>query len=130
FLSEMERRFGPLPYFLHSSLSAFFGLPDLSIRDIFWTGGAPVVANRYLSGAVFLVVDRRRKVPRPALSCPKWAQPLYVLQQRDGGYLCGFCTLQNGTLIFRSCFAGMPKPLRLRNRLDAEIVGKVVGMVR
>ena len=130
FLSEMERRFGELPYFLHNSLSSQFGLKEVSVRDVFWTGGIPEVVDPCLAGAVFLVVDRKRKIPRPALSCPKWAQPIYVLQQRDGSYLCGYCTLQNGTLILRSCFAPMPKLQRLRNRVDAEVVGKVVGIAR
>jgi hypothetical protein len=130
FLGEMERRFGELPYFLHSSLSSLFGLQDISVRDVFWAGGIREAVHPYFTGAVFLVVDRKRKIPRPALSCPKWAQPVYVLQQRDGSYLCGFCTLQNGTLILRSCFAGTPKLQRLRNRVDAEVVGKVVGIAR
>ena len=127
FLSEMERRFGELPYFLHNTLSSLFGLQDISVRDVFWAGGIREAVDPYFTGAVFLVVDRKRKIPRPALSCPKWAQPVYVLQQRDGSYLCGFCTLQNGTLILRSCFAGTPTLQRLRNRVDAEVVGKVVG---
>jgi transcriptional regulator with XRE-family HTH domain len=130
FLSEMQRRFGELPYFLHNSLSCQFGLQEISVRDVFWAGDIGRIAHPYLAGTVFLVVDRKRKVPRPALSCPKWAQPIYVLQQRDGAYLSGFCTLQNGTLILRSCFAGMPKLQRLRNRVDAEVVGQVVGIAR
>jgi hypothetical protein len=130
FLSEMEHRFGELPYFLNDSLSFLFGLQEISVRDVFWAGGIRQAVDPYFAGAVFLVVDRKRKVPRPALSCPKWAQPVYVLQQRDGSYVCGFCTLQNDTLILRSCFADMPKLQRLRNQVDAEVVGKVVGIVR
>jgi len=84
----------------------------------------------YFAGALFLVVDRKQKTPRPSLSSPDWAQPAYVLQRRDGTYLCGFCSLQNGTLILRSSFAGQPKLLRLRHRVDAEVVGRVVGIVR
>jgi len=64
----------------------------------------------YFAGALFLVVDRNRKLP--ALSILSGlAQPAYVLQRRDGTYLCGFCSLQNGTLILRSSFAGQPKLL-------------------
>jgi hypothetical protein len=75
-------------------------------------------------------LDRKRKSPHAALSRPKWAQPVYVVHRRDGSYLSGFCTLENETLILRSCFAGTPKLVRLRNRVDAEVVGKVVGIVR
>jgi len=130
FLGEMKRRFGEVPFFLHNSLSSLFGLQEVSVRDVFWAGGIREALDPYTAGAVFLVVDRKRKIPRPALSRPKWAQPVYLLQQRDGSYLCGFCTLQNGTLILRSCFAGMPKLQRLRNRVDAEVVGRVVGIAR
>ena len=128
FLSEMERRFGELP-FLRNSLSSLFGLPEISVRDLFWVGGATGVVHPYFAGA-FLAVDRKQKIPRPSLSCPKWAQPVFVLQRRDGSHLCGFCSLQNGVLIVRSCLAALPKLLRLRNRVDAEVVGRVVGIVR
>jgi transcriptional regulator with XRE-family HTH domain len=130
FFSEMQRRFGKLPYFLHDSVSALFGLRETSVRDIFWAGGTRCRIHPSLANALFLVVDRKRKIPRPALSRPKWAQPIYVLQLRGGDYLCGFCTLQSGTLALRSCSAGMPKLLRLRNQVDAEVVGRVVGVVR
>jgi transcriptional regulator with XRE-family HTH domain len=130
FFSELERRIGKLPYFVCGSLGTFFGLRNISVRDVFWAGGISRFSHRFLKGALFLVVDRKRKHPRPALSCPKWAQPIYVVQQRGGGYLCGFCTLENGTLIFRSCSLGKPKLLRFRNRVDAEVVGKVIGVAR
>jgi hypothetical protein len=130
FLSEMERRFGQVPYFLRGSLSSLFLLPDISIRDVFWVGGTQEFVHPYLAGATFLVIDRKQKIPRPSLSCPKWAQPVFVLQQRDGTHLCGFCSLQNHWLIFRSCLAGTPKLVRLRHRVEAEVVGKVVGVVR
>jgi hypothetical protein len=75
-------------------------------------------------------VDRKQKTPHPSLSSPVWAQPAYILQLRDGSYLWGFCSLQNRVLVLRSCLAGASKPQRLRNRVDAEVIGKVVGVVR
>jgi hypothetical protein len=77
-----------------------------------------------------LLADRRQKRPRPSLSCPKWAQPLYVLQHRNGSNLIGYCSLQNGLLILRPAVGSLPRLLRLRNRIDAEVVGRVVGIVR
>jgi hypothetical protein len=111
-------------------LSFLFGLQDLCVRDVFWSGGAHGSIHSYSAGALFLVVDRKQKIPRPSLSSPVWAQPAYVLQRRDGGYLWGFCSLQNRTLIVRACIAGSPKLQRLRDRVDAEVIGKVVGVVR
>jgi transcriptional regulator with XRE-family HTH domain len=130
FLAEMERRFKRLPYFLHAALSRLFGLKDVSVRDVFWAGGAHGSIHSYSAGALFLVVDRKQKIPRPSLSSPMWAQPAYVLQRRDGGYLWGFCSLQNRTLIVRACTAGSPKLQRLRDHVDADVIGKVVGIVR
>lgn len=129
-LEEIERRYGPFPYFLHKALPSLFGLPGLSVRDVFWAGGVTQFLHPYLKGAAFLVVDRKRKSPQSALSSPLWAQPLYVLLRRDGTYLCGSCSLQNSTLIIRPSIAGLPKLLRLRNRVDAEIVGQIVAIVR
>ena len=130
FFKRIQRHFGHMPYFLRNSASSLFGLSDLSVRDVFWAGGVQGLRYSYFAGALFLVVDRKQKTPRPSLSSPVWAQPAYVLQRRDGTYLCGFCSLQNGTLILRSSFAGQPKLLRLRHRVDAEVVGRVVGIVR
>jgi hypothetical protein len=130
FLKGIGRRFGELPYFLRHAASSLLGLPDLSVRDLFWAGGVRGATHSYFAGVLFLVVDRKQKSPRPSLSCPAWAQPVYVVQRRDGSHLCGFCTLQDNTLILRPCLARRPKLLRLGNRVDAEVVGRVVGIVR
>jgi hypothetical protein len=130
FFKAIESRFGRIPYFLSGSLAALFGLPGISVRDVFWAGGLRGAKHSNLAGALFLAVDRKQKVPRASLSSPAWQQPLYVLLQRDGTYLCGFCSLQNGLLIFRPCGTGLPKLLRFRNRAEAEVVGRVVGIVR
>lgn len=130
FVTGLRRRFREIPYFLLRAMPAFFGLPDLSVRDIFWSGGVDRFHHPYLKGAVFLVVDRKRKTPRSALACPKWAQPLYVFLRRGGSYVCGSCVRVNGLLVIQPCMAGQPKLLRLRNRADAETVGQIVGIIR
>jgi|SRR5215472_12356825 len=129
FLREMERRFGPLPWFLRSAASSLFRLPGISPRDVFWIGDSSEPKHPSLAGVLFLIVDRRQKRPRASLSCPIWAQPLYVLQRRGGDYLWGFCRQENGILAVYSPVESA-KPMRLRNHMDAEVVGRVVGMVR
>ncbi len=129
FLGEMERRFGPLPYFLRTAGSAIFGLQNVSLRDVFWVGDWQEPKYSCLAGVQFLIVDRRQKRPRASLSSPNWAQPIYVLQRRGGGYLWGFCRLENGTLSLCT-LAQRAKSIRLRNGVDAEVVGRVVGMIR
>jgi len=130
FFRVVGQRIGRVPYFLISSLATLFGLPDFSIRDVFWAGDVRCRKHSSLAGALFLVVDRKQKIPRPSLSLPAWQQPIHVLLCRDGTYLCGFCSLQNGSLILRPCAADLPRLLRLRNRVDAEVVGRVIGIVR
>jgi hypothetical protein len=130
FIEEMQRRFVEIPFFLREALPFLFGVHDLSVRDLFWAGGAEVFTHRYLAGTVFLVVDRKKKTPKFSLSSPTWAQPLYLLQLREGRYLCAACNLQNGTLMLWPCLSGFPKVLQLRNKVDADVVGKVVGVVR
>jgi hypothetical protein len=129
-LDEIEHRFAQLPYFLHKAAPSLFGLTDLSVRDVFWAGEIQQFLHPYLAGTAFLIVDRKKKIPKASLSSPIWAQPLYVFLRRDGSYLCGSCSLLNGTLIVRPCTAELPKLLRLRNRVDAEVVGQIVGIVR
>jgi transcriptional regulator with XRE-family HTH domain len=129
FLREMESRFGQLPYFLRTAGFSIFGLQNISLRDVFWVGASYEAKYSCLSGIQFLIVDRRQKRPRASLSSPIWAQPIYVLQRRGGGYLWGFCRLENGVLSLCS-IAQRAKLLRLRNGVDAEVVGRVVGVIR
>jgi hypothetical protein len=75
-------------------------------------------------------VNRKSKTPAASLSSPVWAQPLYVLELRNGNRLCGACSLQNGVLVVRPCTTVSGGLLRLRNRVDAEVLGKVVAIVR
>jgi len=128
FLSEMERRFGQLPHFLRTAGSSMFGLQNVSLRDVFWVGDSQEAKYSCLAGIQFLIVDRRQKKPRASLSSPIWAQPIYVLQKR-GGYSWGFCRLENGVLSLCS-LAQRAKSLRLRHGVDAEVVGRVVGVIR
>jgi transcriptional regulator with XRE-family HTH domain len=129
FLGEMERRFGQLPYFLRTAGFAMFGLQNPTLRDVFWIGDSEEAKYSCLGGIRFLIVDRRQKRPRAALSCPTWAQPMYVLQKRGGGYLWGFCRLENGALSLCSP-AQHAKSVRLRNGIDAEVIGRIVGVIR
>jgi hypothetical protein len=129
-MTEIEHRFDQLPYFLHRALPHFFGMSGLSVRDVFWAGGVERFTHPYLDGAAFVVVDRRKKVARSSLSCPLWAQPLYVFLRRDGSYLCGSYSRADGVLAIRPCTAGLPKLLRLREGADIEVVGQIVGIAR
>jgi hypothetical protein len=102
----------------------------VSVRDLFWAGATAELLHPYLKGAAFLAVNRKSKTPTPSLASPVWAQPLYVLELRGGKRLCAACSLQEGTLLVRPCATAAGDLLRLRHRAEAEVLGKVVAIVR
>jgi transcriptional regulator with XRE-family HTH domain len=130
FLRTMEDEFKEIPFFLRTALPSILGLPNLSVRDLFWAGATQDLYHPYLGGSAILAVNRKNKAPLPALSSPVWAQPLYVLELRDGNRLCAACSLQDGILIVRPCTTLSGDLLRLRNRVEAEVLGQVVAIVR
>ena len=130
FLRAVENQFEEIPFFLRGALPDLLGLPNLSVRDLFWAGATVRLTHPYLKSAAFLAVNRKSKAPAPSLSSPVWAQPLYLLELRDGSQLCAACTLQNGTLLIRPCTAGVPQLMRLRNHVEVEVVGRVAALVR
>jgi hypothetical protein len=129
-LSMLEDEFEEIPYFLRRALPSILGVPNLSVRDLFWAGTTAELTHPYLKSAAFLAINRKSKTPAPSFSSPVWAQPLYVLELRDGKRLCAACSLQDGTLIVRPCTTASFGLLRLRHRADAEVLGKVVTIVR
>ena len=130
FLEAVEDKIEEVPYFLRNALPAIVGLPSLSVRDLYWAGATGNLIHPYLRDSVLIALNRKSKTPVMSLSSPVWAQPLYVLEMRNGDHLCGSCSLQNGTLFFRPCTSTSRSLLRLRNRIDAEVLGKVVLIVR
>jgi hypothetical protein len=130
FLRAVADRFEEVPFFLRGTLPAILGLPNASVRDLFWAGATVPYNHPYLKNAAFLAVNRKSKTPAPLLSSPIWAQPIYVLELRDGKRLCAACTLENGTLLIRPCAANAQSLIRLRNHVEVEVLGRVVGVVR
>ncbi len=130
FLSSLVTEFQEIPLFLRHSLSTVAGLPGLSVRDIFWTGGRTVSLHPYLKDAIFVSVNRRMKKPTFLKRKSLWEQPLYILLLRDGTYLLAGCSLEGSTLIVHPFADGLPRPQMLRNGVDAEVVGKVTALFR
>jgi hypothetical protein len=130
FLSPLIAEFQEIPLFLRHSLSTVAGLPDLSLRDVFWTGGRTVSLHPYLKDAVFVSVNRRLKNPVFLKRKPLWEQPLYILLLRDGAYLVAGCSLEESTLVVHPFADGFSRPQMLRNGADAEVVGEVTALFR
>jgi hypothetical protein len=130
FLRAVEDKFEEVPLFLRGALPEIFGITNPSVRDLFWAGDTGHLSHPYLKNAAFLAVNRRSKTPAPSLSSPIWAQPIYVLELRDGNRFCAACTLQNGMLLVRPCVADAQGLIRLRNHVEVEVLGRVVGVAR
>jgi hypothetical protein len=129
-LQDILSRVRELPYFLSHSLKELTGLPSLSLRDVFWLAAGRHSFHPYLQGALLVAVNRRVKFPPRSARGSTPLQPLYVLVQRDGAYLCGRCTLEDGQIVLHPFANGSSEPIRLRNRVDGEVVGQVVTVVR
>jgi hypothetical protein len=130
FLATALSRFDDVPLLLRNSLASLSGMPEVTLRDVFWVGGQGKTMHPSLAGAVFVVVNHRRKKPRAFPRKSLWAQPLYLLAKRDGSYLLASCSLENGAIVAHPFTEGFVRPERLRNRVDAEVIGQIVNVVR
>jgi hypothetical protein len=130
FLSHLVDAFEEIPLFLRAALGPLTNLRKLSLRDLVWLGGQRRSLHPYLRSAVFAAIHRQSKKPTFTPWKPLREQPLHLLLLRDGSYLCASCSLENDTLIVHPFANGVERPIRLRNRADAELVGKVVALLR
>jgi transcriptional regulator with XRE-family HTH domain len=130
FLTAVEKELEEIPFFLRKALPSMVGLPDLSVRDLFWAGTTEELVHPYMQGAVFLAVNRKNKSPVGSPVSPVWAQPLYLLERRDGRRLCAACSVENGMLAVRPSTKTSGGLLRLRHHIDVEVLGKVVAIAR
>jgi hypothetical protein len=105
-------------------------LSAVSLDDFVWIGGEHNPLHPYLSNGLLVVVNRRKKRPTYLRSKPLWQQPIYVLQKRDGTYLCACCGVENGALIVHPHSPNFYRPIQLRNHYDAEVVGQIVAIAR
>jgi hypothetical protein len=130
FLSSLIAEFQEIPLFLRHSLPLVAGIPDLSVRDVFWIGGRTDSLHPYLQQARFAAVNRRIKRPVFLKRKSQWEQSPYVLLFRDGSYLLTGCSAEGNRLVVHPFADGLSRPLALRNGIDAEVVGKVSALLR
>jgi hypothetical protein len=119
-----------IPLFARDSLPYVSGLKDLSLSDVFWVGGDHNPIHPYLANATFAVINRRIKKPERKAANMLWEQPLYVLLLRDGTFVCGACTLEDGMLLVHPYPNRPLASQKLRNQIDAEVIGQVTAIVR
>jgi transcriptional regulator with XRE-family HTH domain len=130
FLEQLLSRSEHVPTFLRGCLPGLSGLRTSSLNDVFWVGGDQNPLHPLLANGLIVIVNRHRKKALHFRSRPLWQQPLYVLLKRDGTYLCGCCSLEDGTLVIHPCLLNHQRPEHLRNHHDAEVVGQIVTIAR
>jgi hypothetical protein len=130
FLQSLAERFEEIPFFLRNAIPTLAGLSQISLHDVFWTGGQAPPLHPSLAGALFLIVNRLRKTPIAFRRKSLWSQPLYLLRKRDGSYLSASCSLEDGRIVVHPYTEGFVRPERLRNGVDADVVGQIVAVIR
>jgi hypothetical protein len=130
FLSGLIDQWEEIPLFVKDAMAGLSGIRDLSMRDVFWVGGERNAIHPYLENAAFVVVNRRLKKPVKTTARTVWEQPLYVLLKRDGGFLCGACTLERGVLSIHPYPDRSVAFRQLRSGIDAEVIGRGMTIVR
>jgi hypothetical protein len=130
FLGRLLQQWEEIPLFLRHSLDELTGLKKFSLSDVFWVGGDTSPIHPLLTNATFVAVNRRMKRPIRSASEAFCAQSIYVIFKRNGGYLCGHCTLDRTDLIVHSYLGGTPGMRRFRIGLDAEVIGRVTTVLR
>jgi len=130
FLEKLLGECGGVPFFLRNSIEEISGLSGVSLDDFVWIGGERNPLHPYLNNGLLVAVNRRKKRPTYLRSKPLWQQPIYVLQKRDGTYLCACCSVENGTLIVHPHSPNFYRPIQLRNHYDAEVMGQIVAIAR
>ncbi len=130
FLATIVAEWSDIPLFAKDALAFLAGLKDLSLSDVFWVGGDRSPIHPYLVRAAFVVVNRRIKKPIQTAARTLCAQPLYMVLKRDGGFLCGACTLKDGLLSVHPYPDRPFVPRQLRDGIDAEVIGHLMAVVR
>lgn len=130
FLGHMLSQCGEIPLFLRQSMEAISNLPHASLDALFWTGGDQKPLHPNLADALVVLVDRRKKRPVHFRSKPLWQQPIYLLQKRDGTYLCGCCSIENGSLLLHPYSSHLYRHVKLRYHDEAEVIGQIVTIAR
>jgi hypothetical protein len=130
FLSDLLRAWEEVPVFCHGALPAIVGIRDLSISDIYWIGGIRNPIHPALLGASLVAINRRVRTPPRAAAGTQWEQPLFMMLKRDGKFLCASCELQDDFLVIHPHSEKLDTAVRLRNGIDAEVVGQVTAILR
>ena len=120
YLSRMIQRWGTLPLMLLNGLDlknhryAFVGTEDWAMYPLLHPG------------SLVLIDEGKRKIANSG-----WAseleRPIYFLEHR-GGYLCGWCSLEEGRLVVMPHPASQRKPQVFSFPAEIDVIGQVTGV--
>ena len=130
FLRELLAKCEEIPLFLRESVGTLSGGRDPTLDDFFWIGGEQNALHPSLTNGLLVIVDRRKRRPFHFRSKPIWQQPIYVLEKRDGTYLCACCGIEGGNLVVHPYSEHFYRSEQLRYRQDAEVIGQIVTIAR
>jgi hypothetical protein len=130
FLAMLTNQWQEIPFFLRFAVNEITGLKKLSLSDVFWVGGSKAPKHRLLVNASFVVVNRRARMPSPCSVAACSGEQLYVILTREGHYLCGHCTLDEGNLVVHGYPRGAVASQHFRDGIDAEVIGQVTTILR
>jgi transcriptional regulator with XRE-family HTH domain len=117
FLSRLIQKWGKLPLMLLNNLDlrnhryGYIGTGDWSMHPIIPPGSLVVIDD-----------TRRRIAPSGWLS--EFDRPIYFLEHREG-YLCGWCSLREGSLTVQHSAASGCEPETYAYPLEIEVIGQV-----
>jgi transcriptional regulator with XRE-family HTH domain len=129
-LGKLHRRWQEIPLFLRKSLSGLTGIAKFSLSDVYWVGADANPLHPFLESAEFVAVNRRFRIPVPGRRMSTAEQPLYLFLVRDGRYLCGSCTLDQGRVTVHPYPDRPFRPRRFQNGVEAEVIGQVSAILR
>jgi len=130
FIAALVNEWEEVPLFLRFSLDRITGLKGFSLSDLFWVGGDPAPQHPLLLNAALIAVSRRARKPSPSGGNLVCYRSLYLVLRRDGRYVCGRCTLDEGNLVLHGYPGSAVGAQSYKNGEDAEVVGQVTTILR
>lgn len=130
FFEQLTQLCDEIPFFLRNALTSFGDLREVSLDDFFWIGSEHDVLLPYFRRGLLALVNRRRKTPFHFASKPVWKQPVYLLLQRHGKYLCACCGIENGSLVIHPYTEHFHRAVQFTHHKDIEVVGQIVAIAR
>ncbi len=120
FLSQLMRQWGKIPLSFLNSMDhreyryGLVGLEDWSMHPIL------------RPGSLVMIDQGRRKIARRGWTS-ELDRPIYFLEHR-GGFLCGWCTVDEGRLLVQPHPASEKRPSSFRYPDEIDVIGQVVGV--